>query len=104
MENIKGKTFYNYEISYGNSKTGLVGSNYFWEFPSIPKRSEPFETFIDSLSVFIVYAELKVYILDMLVSFDEVILLELQCMVGSMAAHDLFCRLQMDALIFYSYY
>ena len=43
--------------------------------------------------------EEKPEITDELVSFYEVILLELQCMVDYMAADDLFCRLVMDALI-----
>ena len=46
-------------------------------------------------------AEEKPDITYELVSFDELILLELQWMVDSMAAHDLFCRLVMNALIFY---
>ena len=45
-------------------------------------------------------AEEKPYITDELVSFDEVLLLELRWMVDSMAADDLLCRLVMDALIF----
>ena len=43
---------------------------------------------------------MKPEISDELVLFDEVILLELQWMVDSMAADELFCRLVMDALIF----
>ena len=42
----------------------------------------------------------KPVITDELVSFDEVILLELLWMVDYMAANDLFCRFVMDALIF----
>ena len=45
-------------------------------------------------------AEEKPEIADELKSFDEVILLELQSMVDSMAEYDLFYRLVMDALIF----
>ena len=45
-------------------------------------------------------AEEKPEIIYELVSFDEVILLELQWMVGLMAADDLFYRLVMDAIIF----
>ena len=44
--------------------------------------------------------EVKPEISDELVSFDEVIILELQCMVYLMASDDLLCRLVMDALIF----
>ena len=45
-------------------------------------------------------ADEKPEITDKLVSFDEVILLELRWMEDSMAADALFCRLVMDALIF----
>ena len=45
-------------------------------------------------------AELKVDILNTLVSFDEVIILELRYVVCSMAADEIFCKLEMDALIF----
>ena len=69
--------------------------------PSIPKTSEPFEKLLEILSVVIFDVELKPEISDELVSFDEVILLELGWMVDSMAAYDLLCRLVMDALIFY---
>ena len=68
--------------------------------PSIPKTSEPFEKLLELLSVVIFDAEVKPEISDELVSFDEVILLELRWMVDSMAADELFCRLVMDALIF----
>ena len=68
--------------------------------PSIPKISEPFEELIEVLSDDIFDAEEKPEITDELVSFHEVILLELRCMVDSMTADDLFCRLVMDALIF----
>ena len=37
---------------------------------------------------------------DELMSFDEVILLELRFMLDLMGADELFCRLVMDALIF----
>ena len=47
----------------------------FWEFPSIPKISEPFEKLIELLSDDIFDAEEKPEITDELVSFDEVILL-----------------------------
>ena len=43
---------------------------------------------------------MKPEILDGLVSFDEVILLEIQCMVDSMEADDLFYIIVMYALIF----
>ena len=68
--------------------------------PSIPKISVPFETLLEVLSNDKFDAEEKPEITDELVSFDEVILLELQWMVDLMAADDLFCRLVMDALIF----
>ena len=68
--------------------------------PSIPKTNEPFEKFLELLSVVIFDAEVKHEISDELVSFDEVILLELLRMVGLMAEEDLLCRLVMDALIF----
>ena len=73
----------------------------FWEFPSIPKIIEPFEKLLQVLSDDIFDAEEKSDITYELLSFDEVILLELQCMVDLMAADDLFCRLVMDALICY---
>ena len=62
--------------------------------------SEPFEKLLEVLSDDKFDAEDKSDITDELVSFDEVIILELQWMVDSMAADDLFCRLVMDALIF----
>ena len=68
--------------------------------PSIPKISEPFEKLLEVLSDDTFDAEEKPYITDELVSFDEVILLELRWMVVLMAAYDLFCRLVMYALIF----
>ena len=43
---------------------------------------------------------MKPKISDELVSFDEVIFLEIQWMVYFMAADDLFCRIVMHALIF----
>ena len=57
--------------------------------PSIPKISEPFEIFLELLSVVIFDAELKVDISDTFVSFCEGIILALRCMVYSMAADDL---------------
>ena len=39
----------------------------------------------------------------MLVSFGKVTLLELRYMVDSMAADELLCKLERDALIFYEY-
>ena len=71
-----------------------------WEFPSIPKTSEPFENLLGLLSDDIFDAEEKTEITDELVSFDEVILLELLWIVDLMAADDLFFRLVMDAFIF----
>ena len=68
--------------------------------PSITKTSEPFEKSLEILSVVMFDEEVKPEISDELVSFDEVIILELQCMVDLMAADDLLCRLVMDALIF----
>ena len=67
--------------------------------PSIPKISEPFEKLLELLSDDIFNAEEKPEITDELVSFDEVIFLELRWIVDSMAADDLFCILVMDALI-----
>ena len=64
------------------------------------KISEPFQKNLEVLSDDKFDAEEKPEITDELVSFDEVILLELRWMVDSMAADDLFCRLGMDALIF----
>ena len=72
----------------------------FWEMPSIPKTSEPFEKLLDLISVVRFDAEVKPEISDELVSFDEVILLELLWMVDLMTEDDLFCRLVMYALFF----
>ena len=66
----------------------------------ISKISEPFDTLIELLSVVIFDAELKYEILDTLLQFDELILLELRCMVYSITADDLFCKIEMDDLIF----
>ena len=52
---------------------------------------------LELLSVVIFDAEVKPEISDKLVSLDKVILLELQCMVDSMEADELFCILAMDA-------
>ena len=72
----------------------------FWELLSIPKTSELYEKLLEILSDVIFDAEEKPDIIEELVSFDEVILLEIQWMVDLMVADDLFCRLVMDALIF----
>ena len=69
--------------------------------PSIPKTSAPFEILLELLSDVIFDAEVKPEISVELLSFDVVILLELQWMVDYMAEDDLFCRLVMDDLIFY---
>ena len=66
--------------------------------PSIPKTSEPFEKRFGLLSDVIFDEEVKPENSDELVSFDEVILLELRWIVDSIAADELF-RLVMDALI-----
>ena len=68
--------------------------------PYKPKIGVPFETLLEVLLNDKFDAEEKPEITDELVSFDEVILLELRWMVDSMAPDDLFCRLVMDALIF----
>ena len=65
-----------------------------------PKTSEPFEKLLELLSYDIFDAEDKPDIKDELVSFNEVINLELQWMVDLMAEDELLCRLVMDALIF----
>ena len=67
---------------------------------SIPKISETFETFLELLSAVIFDAELKNNISNMLLSFDKVIILEMQCMVDSMSEYDLFYKIEMYALIF----
>ena len=67
------------------------------------KISEPFETFLELLSDDIFDAGEKPEITEKLVSFDEVMTLELQWMVDLIAEDDLFCRLLMDALIFSEY-
>ena len=68
--------------------------------PSITKISEPFELLLELLSVVIFDSDLKYDISDMLVSFDEVILLELWYMVDLITEDDLVCKLKMEALIF----
>ena len=73
--------------------------NNIWELSSIPKTSEPFEKLLEVFSDDKFYAEEKPDNTDELVSFDEVILLELWWMVYLMASDDLFCKLVMDALI-----
>ena len=55
---------------------------------------------LELLSDVIFDAEVKHELSDELLSFDEVILLELQSMMDLMAEDDLFCRLVMDDLIF----
>ena len=75
--NIKWKAFEDNNISYGNSKTSLVRSNYFWWLSSIPKIIEPFEKLLGLISVIISDTKLKPDISDELVLFDEVIILEL---------------------------
>ena len=77
----------------------LLGVINFWELPSIPKISEPFEKLLELFSDDIFDAEEKPEITDELVSFDEVILLELRWMVDPMAADELFCRLHQMKLI-----
>ena len=72
----------------------------FWELTSIPKTSEIFEKLLELLSDDIFDAEDKPEITDELVSFNEVILLELRWVVDSMAVDDLFCRIVIDTLIF----
>ena len=76
---------------------------YFWELSSIPKISEPFDTFLELLPVVIFYANLTDDISDTSMWFDEVIVLELRCMLDSMAEDDLLCKFEMDALTFSEY-
>ena len=71
--------------------------------PSNPKIGVPFETLLEVLSNDKFDAEEKPEITDELVSFDELILLELQLMAHLMEADDLFCRLVMKDLIFSEY-
>ena len=68
--------------------------------PSITKISEPFETLLELLLVVVFDADLKADISYTLVSFDEVVLLELRCMVDLMTADDVFYKLEMYDLIF----
>ena len=72
----------------------------FWKSRSIPKISEPFEKLLELLSDDIFHSEVKPEITDELVSFDEVILLELLWMVDLMESDDLICRLVINVLIF----
>ena len=64
---------------------GLIGSNRFLLLPSISKISKPFDTFIELLTVFILYVNMKDEILDKFMWFHEVILLGMRYMVDSMA-------------------
>ena len=75
----------------------------FWEIPSIPKIREPFDTFIELISVFIFDAEIKVEISDILVLFNEVILLGLRYMVDLMPEDDLFCKLEVYYFNFFEF-
>ena len=59
----------------------LLGVIDFWELPSIPKTSEPFEKILELISDDIFDAYTKPEITDELVSYDEVIILELRWMV-----------------------
>ena len=70
-----------------------------WEFPSKPKTSDPFEKLLKLLSDYIFDAEDNPEITYELVSFDEVIILELRWMLDLMAEDDLFCILVMDDFI-----
>ena len=100
MGKIKGKAFWDNIIWYGVVRGVSLEVIDFWEFPSIPKISEPFEKNIELILDVIFDAELKPEILDELLSFDEVILLGLWCMVALMTADDFFCRLVINYLIF----
>ena len=75
----------------------MFASNVSFESTS---RSVSNGTLLEVLSNDTFDAEEKPEITDELVSFDEVIILELQQMVDSMAADDLLCRLVMGDLIF----
>ena len=81
LVNMKRNTLWNNNISYCNSNTGPIVSNLFLVLPSIPNISEPFELLLALLSVVIFNADLKDDISDKLVSFDEVILLDLRSTV-----------------------
>ena len=93
LGNIKGKELWNNNIRYVNSKTGIVGSNWFLRIAINTKKNESFGTLIELLSVIIFDSKLKVDISNTLVSFDEVILLELRYIMYSMTADDLFYKL-----------
>ena len=62
--------------------------------------SEQIELLLALISVVKFDIELKDETSDMFVSLDETIILELWCMVDLMTADDLFCKLEMKALIF----
>ena len=67
----------------------------FWALSPITKISGKFGLLLALLSVVIFDVDMKEMIPDTLVSFDELIILELQYMVGLMKADDLFCKLEM---------
>ena len=62
--------------------------------------SEPFGLLIELISVVLFDSELKDDISDTLVSFDEVVFLELRCMVDLMTSDKLFFKNEIKALIF----
>ena len=71
-----------------------------WELPPIPKIFETFELLLVILSVVIFDEVPKDNISDMFKSFDEAIILKLQCLMDPMTANDLLCKLEMEDLIF----
>ena len=73
---------------------------YFWGLQSIPKVSEQFEKILVLLPVVIFDSELKDDISGTLVSYYELIILELRRMVDFLTSYDLIYKLEMDALIF----
>ena len=99
-ERLKGRPSEIIRSAIAKVRRALLELINFWDFPSIPKTSEPFEKLMELLSLVIFDAEVKHEYSDELVSFDEVILFELWWMVDSMAEDDLLCRLVMDDLIF----
>ena len=100
---IKVKNLINNKISYCKSKTSLIESNWLLIIAIDSKNKWTIwltSWFFIFFSVVILDAFLKGDICDMFVSFDEVIILKMRCMVETMTADDLFCKLEMEYLIF----
>ena len=100
MGGKKGKALWDNKIWYCNSKTSPVVSYQFLRIAINTKNKWTIWKLLELLSDNIFDAEEKPDITDELVSFDGVIILELQWMVDLMIVDDLLCRLVIDAWSF----